>query len=258
MELKKGQEIEGFSDYIIYPDKTVWSKKNQIFIKPYCCKYSKKYFIQLFNDKNRRVVNLDDVYQSMFEYDLKDGGEIKNYPRYLIFENGDIYNKYRMRYMKQTKTPEGYFTIQLTNEENKQSVLVHRLIAECFIPNPDNKPFVDHINRKRDDNRVNNLRWVSQSENSRNTSKCRNLLLYRGVSFKKEGRYNAFRVIYVDNNGKQKSKSFNIRKHGYIEALKKAVIHRYEMEKENEYITLQTPSEYFKSNGFLNMLYEWN
>lgn len=52
---------------------------------------------------------------------------------------------------------------------NRKPFLVHRLVAETFIPNPDNKLFVDHINRVRDDNRVENLRWVTRSENQRNT-----------------------------------------------------------------------------------------
>lgn len=46
---------------------------------------------------------------------------------------------------------------------------VHRLVAECYIVNQENKPFVDHINRNKIDNRVENLRWVTKSENSRNT-----------------------------------------------------------------------------------------
>ena len=46
---------------------------------------------------------------------------------------------------------------------------VHRLVAQTFIPNPDNKPTVDHINRKRDDNRVINLRWATHREQRDNS-----------------------------------------------------------------------------------------
>ena len=51
---------------------------------------------------------------------------------------------------------------------------VHRLVAETFIPKPEGKTAVDHINRDPSDNRRENLRWVTASENSRNTSKFYN------------------------------------------------------------------------------------
>lgn len=51
----------------------------------------------------------------------------------------------------------------------KKSYFVHRLVAETFIPNPENKPFIDHRNHIRDDNNVENLKWVTAKENQNNT-----------------------------------------------------------------------------------------
>lgn len=48
---------------------------------------------------------------------------------------------------------------------------IHRLVAECFIPNPNNYPTVDHINRNKSDNRVSNLRWASYSLQVKNRGK---------------------------------------------------------------------------------------
>lgn len=47
--------------------------------------------------------------------------------------------------------------------------LLHRIVAELFIPNPENKPYIDHIDTNKHNNRIDNLRWVTQSENNHNT-----------------------------------------------------------------------------------------
>ena len=64
----------------------------------------------------------------------------------------------------------GYLMVDLHKNGIRKHHSVHRLVAEAFIPNPDNKPCIDHINTDRTDNRVENLRWCTYSENNNNPS----------------------------------------------------------------------------------------
>lgn len=61
----------------------------------------------------------------------------------------------------------GYATVSLSNGKEK-TYRVHRLVAQAFIPNPLNKPHVEHINTVKTDNRVENLRWATAEENNKN------------------------------------------------------------------------------------------
>lgn len=74
----------------------------------------------------------------------------------------------RMQNLSSSIKRDGYAHVTLTKDGKHKTYLLHRLIAEAFIPNPENKPCIDHINTIRNDNRVENLRWCTYSENIRN------------------------------------------------------------------------------------------
>ena len=82
--------------------------------------------------------------------------------KYSVSETGKVYNQSTGKELKgRPQKRGGYLRVNLAGKDYK----VHRLVAETFIPNPENKEQVNHINGKTDDNRVENLEWVSPSEN---------------------------------------------------------------------------------------------
>ena len=81
-----------------------------------------------------------------------------------------------------TLTDYGYLYIGFYEKPRKQMRGVHRVVAEAFIPNPDNKPEVNHINGIKTDNRVENLEWVTHQENTQHA--IANGLKVRGLGGK--------------------------------------------------------------------------
>lgn len=92
--------------------------------------------------------------------------EVKRHPvlDVLVREDGMIFNRVRngkkFAWTNGRKNNVGYYQVGIRGK----LYLVHRLVAETFIPNPEQKPTVDHINREPSDNRLCNLRWATHKE----------------------------------------------------------------------------------------------
>jgi hypothetical protein len=71
-------------------------------------------------------------------------------------------------FLNNVKTKNGYLTTALSKEGKRKSFKIHRLLAEHFIPNPENKPTVDHIDRNKSNNSLDNLRWATYLEQVKN------------------------------------------------------------------------------------------
>jgi len=88
-------------------------------------------------------------------------------PDYLISDNGKVFSLKRKRLLT-NDVYAGYTRYCLSANGKARRYWTHRLVAMAFIPNPENKPCVDHINGNKMDNRVSNLRWVTYKENVHN------------------------------------------------------------------------------------------
>ena len=88
------------------------------------------------------------------------------FPSYYISNFGNI--KHDNNFLKKCIHSNGYEQVNIRIGNKYVTKLIHRLVAVAFIPNPDNKPCVDHIDGNKRNNYVSNLRWVTPVENANN------------------------------------------------------------------------------------------
>jgi len=93
---------------------------------------------------------------------------INGFENYEIDREGNVWNKKYKRFLKPQLDKDGYLGLILSKDGKPKYLRVHRLIALQFIENPDNLPLVDHIDRDKSNNDLDNLRWVTKSQNNRN------------------------------------------------------------------------------------------
>lgn len=100
-------------------------------------------------------------------YEISNLGQVRRLDSY-VRSNSKVGMRFQKGRTNQIATNTiGYKNARLWNDGVEHTIGVHVLVARSFIPNPDNKPDVNHINGVRDDNRVENLEWCTASENAR-------------------------------------------------------------------------------------------
>ena len=99
---------------------------------------------------------------------------IPGYENYLIDETGKVINSTSGRVLKPSLNENGYWYMSLWKNNKGRTCTLHRLVASTFIPNPENKPFVNHIDANRANPHKDNLEWCNQSENIKHSYRIGN------------------------------------------------------------------------------------
>ena len=101
------------------------------------------------------------------KHELEIYAPIKGFPDYLVTSFGRVLSlkQGNLKEKKQVNNGHGYLHVLLYKNGKQYHKIVHRLVAQTFIPNPNNKPQVNHIDENKTNNHVSNLEWITQKDN---------------------------------------------------------------------------------------------
>ena len=154
---------------------------------------------------------------------------IRDFPEYYFSVCNKIYSEKSNKILAPRENSDGYYQSGLYKDGKLKWKFIHRLIAEYFLPNPENLPVVDHKNHIKTDNRPENLRWATRKQNSDHCYKWKDQTkgtYWQGVNYVESNE--RFRATWYDENCKKVEKSFAINKYGMM-ALVLAIDKRNEM-----------------------------
>ena len=168
--------------------------------------------------------------------------DIKGFEGYQITDDGRVWSKKTNKWIKSALC-KGYKHISLRKNGFTYTKFIHKLVAEAFIPNLENKPEIDHKNTDRTDNRVENLRWTDRKGNMNNpitVEKLKNRIISEET--KKKMSYAKQHLSY------EAKKNMSLAHIGQISARRKKV-YQYTKDKQliNEY---ESVTDAAKKNSF--------
>lgn len=108
---------------------------------------------------------------------------------YFVTKDGKIFSKRKFSSLTELKLSRGGHKGYLKVRVSKKDMFVHRLVAIAYIPNPDNKEVVNHINGIKDDNRLENLEWCTRSENCKHAYDTGLHIPYTGLKDKGNNKF---------------------------------------------------------------------
>ena len=98
-------------------------------------------------------------------YEVSDKGRVRSKDREVQYSDGRVIKK-KGKFLSISAGANGYENVKLYKDKKAKNHSVHRLVAEAFIPNPDDKPQVNHKDRNPLNNGFENLEWVTHQENA--------------------------------------------------------------------------------------------
>ena len=86
---------------------------------------------------------------------------------YAVTSCGKVWSYKSKRFLTPEDNGRGYLRVKLCKDGKEKKYMIHRLVAEAYIPNPENLPQVDHIDNDKTHNYINNLQWITNRDNCR-------------------------------------------------------------------------------------------
>lgn len=160
-------------------------------------------------------------------YEVSSHGRVRSFWKHVGGKRGHVLHPDPQRILKGWLYRKGRLYVNLWKGNKQKHFQIHRLVAIAFIPNPNNHPQIDHIDRNHRNNHVSNLRWCNNQQNNLNHSiQSNNTTGVKGVRFRPDRKKWCAHWV---QDGRWKSKSFET-KEDALDYRKKMVEEHYDME----------------------------